>query len=253
MIHHAFDDKTQPVITPELFYGKREKVCDICIVTFSIHVMEEIVKRFSCSKVAEIGSVNGSHPIYVMEYKGKKIAFYMTKICSAGTGNCLEEARCLIGARHYIIFGSCGALDREVGEGKLVVPTWAYRDEGFSYHYVPAAEYIRMKNADRVEALLHELEVPCVKGRTWSTDALYRETRGKVERLKQDGCVAVEMECAGAQAVCDFYGMELYYFLISGDLLDGEEWDARILGDAVEMDSQVRSFYIALEMALRIE
>lgn len=64
--------------------------------------------------------------------------------------------------------------------------------------------------------------------------------------------MAVEMECAGAQAVCDFHGMELYYFLISGDLLDGEEWDARILGNEQEMDTQVRSFYIALEMALQL-
>lgn len=252
MIDHAFDDKTPPVITPELFYGEREKVCDICIVTFSVHVMEEIMKRFACSKVAEIGSVNGNRPVYVLEYKGKKIAFYMTMISSAGTGNCLEEARCLIGARHYIIFGSCGALDREVGEGRIVVPTWAYRDEGFSYHYAPPAEYIRMRNADRVAELLGGLRVPYVKGRTWSTDALYRETRGKAERLKREGCVAVEMECAGAQAVCDFHGMELYYFLISGDLLDGEEWDARILGNEQEMDTQVRSFYIALEMALQL-
>ena len=252
MIHNSFDMETEPVLTPELFYGEREKVCDVCIVTFSAHVMEEMLRHFSCTKVAEIGSVNGNRPIYVTEYKGKKVAFFMTMIGSAGTGNCLEEARCLTGAGHYIIFGSCGVLDREIAEGKIVIPTWAHRDEGFSYHYAPAAEYIRMKNADRVEEILKELGVPCVKGRTWSTDALYRETRGKMERLKQDGCVVVEMECAGAQAVCDFRGMELYYFLISGDLLDAEEWDARILGNEEEMDIQLRCFHIALEMALRL-
>ena len=46
--------------------------------------------------------------------------------------------------------------------------------------------------------------------------------------------VAVEMECAGMQAVCDFRGLDLYYYLISGDLLDCEEWDMRILGDDEE-------------------
>ena len=253
MIHDFFDMETEPVFTPELVCGKREKVCDVCIVTFSAHVMEEIQKHFPCRVVAQIESVNGSRPVYVTEYKGMNIAFYMTMIGSAGTGNCLEEARCLTGARHYIIFGSCGALNRDITEGKLVIPTFAYRDEGFSYHYAPAQDYIRMKNADRVEKLLEELGVPCVQGGTWSTDALYRETRGKMERLKREGCVVVEMECAGAQAVCDFRGMELYYFLISGDLLDAEEWDARILGNAQEADIQLRCFHIALEMALRLQ
>ncbi len=36
------------------------------------------------------------------------------------------------------------------------------------------------------------------------------------------------MECAALQAVCDFRGYELYYFLTSGDLLDAPAWDPRL-------------------------
>lgn len=37
-----------------------------------------------------------------------------------------------------------------------------------------------------------------VAGRTWTTDAVYRETSGKAEKLRKEGCIAVEMELAGS-------------------------------------------------------
>ena len=73
-----------------------------------------------------------------------------------------------------------------------------------------------------------------------------------MDKRKAEGCIAVEMECAGVQAVCDFRGLALYSYLISGDLLDCEEWDARILGDEEEKIHQLKNFYIALEMALKL-
>ena len=73
MLTETFDKDTEQMISPEAVYGVREKVCDICIVTFSDVVVEEIRKNFDCTTVAEIGSVNGGRPIYLLEYKGKKI------------------------------------------------------------------------------------------------------------------------------------------------------------------------------------
>jgi uridine phosphorylase len=250
MIHETFDNKTDAIITPEAFYGSRDKLCDTCIITFSNAVMESVLKKFDCTQIAEIYSANGNFPIYKFTYKGKEIAFYMSMISSVGAGTCIEDARCLIGATKYIMFGSCGTLNNEITSGKLIVPTEAYRDEGFSYHYIPAKDYIKMKNSDIVAKEFDKLGLPYVMGKTWTTDAIYRETRGNMEKRKQEGCIAVEMECAGLQAVCDFRGLELYSFLISGDLLDAPEWDRRILGDEEEKNHQLNNFYIALELAI---
>lgn len=252
MIVNTFDDKTEAIISPEKFYTKKEKLCDICIVTFSNIVIENILKTFKCEKIAQMVSANGSIPFYKLNYKGKEIAFYMTMISSTGAGTCIEEARCLIGAKKYIMFGSCGCLDKKITAGKVIVPTEAYRDEGFSYHYVPAANYITIKNADNVAKAFEDMGIPYVKGKTWTTDAMYRETKGNMEKRKKEGCIAVEMECAGVQAVCDFRGLEYYNFLISGDLLDSLEWDRRILGNDEERNHQLKNFYIALELALRV-
>lgn len=43
-----------------------------------------------------------------------------------------------------------------------------------------------------------------VVGRTWTTDAIYRETRAKVDRRTAEGCIVVEMEAAALFAVAQY-------------------------------------------------
>ena len=252
MITDAFDTTTQAIISPEKFYGASKTFCDICIITFSNQIVAEILNQFSCVKIAEIQSANGSVPCYKLNYKGKDISFYMTMIGSACAGACVEEIHCLIGATKYIMFGTCGCLNKDVATGKIIVPTDAYRDEGLSYHYAKASDYIKIKNADFVTEFFKKSGIPYIAGKTWTTDAIYRETLDNMEKRKAEGCIAVEMESAGVQAVCDFRNIEFYNFLISGDLLDSPEWDRRILGDVGERTHQIKSFYMALELALKI-
>ena len=133
-----------------MIYGKREKLCDICIITFSQNVIEYALQKCDCKKVALIESTGGAIPIYTMTYQGKKLALYQSIIGAPAAGACLEEAHCLTGASHYIMFGSCGCLHPEITAGKLIVSTQAYRDEGLSYHYAPAGDYLPLPNAGRV-------------------------------------------------------------------------------------------------------
>lgn len=252
MITEAFDDKTKAIISPDSCYGKREKICDSCIVTFSDIVVKNMMKEFNCTQIAVSTSINGDVPIFQFTYKDKEIAFYKSMMTSAGAGTCIEESHCLIGATKYIMFGSCGTLDQAITAGKLIVPTYAYRDEGFSYHYIKAEDYIQVRNAEKTAQLLDELNLPYVMGKIWTTDGIYRETRGNMEKRKSEGCIAVDMESAGVQAVCNFRKLEFYEFLISGDLLDAPDWDKRILGSDEEANHQLSSFSIALELAARL-
>ena len=252
VINDAFDNRTDAIISPELVYGSQNKLCDICIITFSKTVQESILKRFDCTQIAAIISVNGDIPIYKFVHGDKEFSFYMSLVSSTCAGTCIEEARCLVGATKYILFGSCGTLSNEITAGKLIVPTHAYRDEGFSYHYIAADDYIEIKNASVVAEILNDLGLPYSMGKTWTTDGIYRETRGNMEKRKSEGCIAVEMECAGLQAVCDFRGLDFYAFLFSGDMLDLPVWDQRILGMDEETNHQLSSFHIALELAQRL-
>lgn len=60
----------------------------------------------------------------------------------------------------YIVFGGAGCLNKEIAHGKVMVLTEAYRDEGISYHYVPASDYITIKNADMLLTLWKRMVFP---------------------------------------------------------------------------------------------
>ncbi|MBQ1522739.1 MAG: nucleoside phosphorylase, partial [Erysipelotrichaceae bacterium] len=139
----------------------------------------------------------------------------------------------------------------DVSEGRVIIPTEAYRDEGTSYHYAPASDFITVKNADKLAEMMEQLEVGYVKGKTWTTDAFYRETVNNRNKRVEQGCICVEMECSRLQAMCDFRGIELYQFVYAADSLDSS-WSRRILGN-LEMDSRLKYFYLAWEIAKRID
>lgn len=251
MITDSFDSKTPAIIT-----AKRKpdatKV-DAMIITFS-YIIEEYVKtHFDCTRIATLYSVTGLTPVYMMEYKGKRIGFYKTYVGAPCAAGLIEDMLAEVNTDKIIMFGGSGCLDKDIARGKIMIPTEAYRDEGTSYHYAPASDYIKIKNAKTVADFMDQASIPYVLGKTWTTDAIYRETRGNFEKHKNDGCIAVEMECSAAQAVCDFRGVEFYDFLKSGDLLDAPEWDPRndYEDGYTEYGSQhdPRYFIMALELA----
>ena len=73
-----------------------------------------------------------------------------------------------------------------------------------------------------------------------------RETVNLVNKRKSEGCIAVEMEVAGVQAVCDFYGYELYDFLSAGDVLAEDNYQVEGLSDA---NHNLDKLKIALQIA----
>lgn len=249
MITDAFDT-TEPIISLEDFYGKQQHIVDTCIVTFSKEIYQELQTNFICNKVAELNCANGTMPIYTFTYKDKTLAMYMSPIGSMAAAQNMIEVNWLIGATNFIMFGSCGSLNKQVTANKFIIPTEAYREEGMSYHYAPPSDYITIKNANTLATIFDTLHIPYVKGRIWTTEAMLRETKAKVETRQNEGCIAVEMEVAGVQAVCDYYGFQLYDFLESGDVLSEDAYEVEGLNKA---NHSLDKLYIALEVAMIIE
>lgn len=249
MITDSFDPKTEQIITPAAFYGEQQHLCNVCIVTFSRIIYENILRTFSCEKVAEMNGCNESNFLHLFTYHGKKIAFYLSGTGSTLAATDVIETNWLTGADTFVMFGSAGSLNKAKTQGRYVIPTAAYRDEGMSYHYAPPADYIDIPGADTVARIFDDLNVPYIKGRVWTTDAFYRETRGQVKKRSSEGCLAVEMELAGVQAVCDFHGFRLYDFLMTGDVLDQPEYSHEDLHNA---NHSLDKFTVALEIALRV-
>lgn len=249
MIIHDFDPKTPSMIDMEAFYGPRQHQVDKCLILFSKEIHDGLLDRYDCTVIGRIGACNGSTPIYSFSLDGEPVAFYLSAIGSALASGFCYEVHWQTGATRFVMFGSCGSLDGEVTRGRYIVPAEAYRGEGASYYYVPPADYIGIKNAERVAAVFDELGAPYVQGRVWTTDSMIRETVGLVDRRKREGCIAVEMELAGVQALCDFFGLELYNFLEAGDVLAESGYDAAGLHSA---NHDLGKLQLGLEILKRV-
>ena len=249
MIIDCYDIETEPMISLGDFYGEPKHLVDVCLIIYSWEIYEHLLNTHKCEKIGEMSLCNGIVPIYKMNYKGKDVAFYLTSIGSAVASCMCYEASWATGAKKFIMFGSCGSLDREKTTSKFIVPTESYRGEGCSYYYAPPADYIEIKNYHKLAAIFEELDVPHVLGRNWTTDAMLRETKGLVAKRKEEGCISVEMELAGVQAVCDFHGLELYDFLEAGDVLEASGYEVEGLHNA---NHDFGKLYIGLEVALRV-
>ena len=249
MIIHDYDDKTKPVIDVGVFYGEKKHLLDKCLILFSKEIHDHLLSSFSCEVIGHIGACNGVTPIYRFDLDGESVAFYLSAIGSAIASGSCYEVHWQTGATKFLMFGSCGSLDGERTGGRYIVPTEAYRGEGASYYYAPAADYIKIKTADRVAAILKELGAPHVEGPVWTTDSMLRETVGLVQKRRAEGCIAVEMEVAGVQALCDFYGLELFDFLESGDVLAESSYDA---GGLKSANHHLGKLHLGLEILKRI-
>ena len=225
----TFDNKTKEILSPNNMVTQIENFPEVAILVFKERFFNYLQENFG---MKIIGHVNFGLfiPIYKLKFNNKDFAITRTTIGGAGTAGIAEELIAM-GAKKILIYGTCGTLDKDILKGHFVIPTAAYRDEGTSYHYIEPSDYIEVKTANRLCNIFDELKIPYVKGKTWTTDAIYRETIGNMQKRKNDGCIVVEMECASIMAVSQFRNIPIYQFLYGDDTLDGTQWDRRKIDD----------------------
>ncbi len=251
MITNSFDNQSEAIINP--YKSKNAPKLDACILTFSYVIEEYVLKKYECEQIATLMSATGPTPVYLINYKGKRLGFFKTYVGAPGIVALIENSISSIDTDKYIVFGGAGCLNKEIARGKIMIPTEAYRDEGTSYHYMEASDYITIKNSDVVAAFMEKEQLPYILGKTWTTDAIFRETRNNFTKHQNDGCISVEMECSAVQAVCDFRDLDFYTFFNSGDLLDAPKWDMRVkAGEHRGTQHDARLFDLAVELAIYV-
>ena len=173
MITDTFDDKSKAIIEPRV--NESAPAVDACILTFSEKIEKAVTENYSCKQIGTFRFATGDTPVYQIDYRGKKFAFYKTYVGAPACTGTVEDSLAVIKTKKYVVFGGAGCLDKDIAHGKVMVPTEAYRDEGTSYHYMAASDYVTVKNADIVAEFMSKNGIPHVKGKTWTTDSFYRE------------------------------------------------------------------------------
>lgn len=196
-----------------------------CVTTFSKNIIQKFAALEDVKIIANLYTANGAIPIYEINYCNSRIAFFLSLVGAPACIACLEEI-IASGAEKIVMFGCAGVLDDSAVQGKLMIPSSAVRDEGTSYHYLPPSEEI---NADSrfvevLEKCFAQKGIPYVTGKTWTTDAIYRETPKRIAERKRQGCLTVEMECSAALAVTQFRQIPFAQFLYGADSLSGDSW-----------------------------
>ena len=98
---------------------------------------------------------------------------------------------------------------------------------------------------------LEKYGYPYIKGKTWTTDAIYRETESVIAERKKTGCICVEMECAAALAVTQFREIPFAQFLYSADNLDSPKWETRDLTE-YGLSNAEKYMVLAFECAINL-
>ena len=246
----TFDNKTEEMVKADKMITKIEEFPELIIMIFKESLISYI-KEMDGVKIIGYINAGDSVPIYKINYKGKVFAIVRTLIGGAGTAGMAEELIAM-GAKKILIYGSCGTLFKDILKGHFIIPNAAYRDEGVSYHYMPQSDFVEIPTSNELENIFKELDVPYIKGKTWTTDALYRETRGNMEKRKKEGCIVVDMECASIMSVGVFRNIPIYQFLYGDDTLDGTKWDRRKLKDGEKELMEKKIINIGFEVAYKI-
>jgi len=253
MILTEFDPNKLAVINPHGIVDAVEGMPKVAVTCYAKETFERMLACLDVEQIASASTANGKIPIYKAVYKGVEIALFMMDVGAPASAAMMEDVY-QMGAEKIIIFGTCGVLEKSIDDCAIIIPNSAMRDEGTSYHYAPASDEIPVneKYMSVFTAMLDELQIKYTVGKTWTTDAIYRETVDKIKRRKEQGCICVDMECSADAAVAQFRGKDLVQFFYAADNLDAEEWDVRSLSNSAKLEEKDRVAAIALELAVRI-
>lgn len=254
MLLHEFDPAESAIFDPSRVFSPVEGMPKVAVSCFSFVTFGRMLALFpDAVQIAEMKCASQRFPVYKVRYRDVELALYMSGV---GAPQCVgsQEELYAMGAETLVLFGTCGVLDGSIADCAVILPKSAMRDEGTSYHYAPPGDEIAVNVHHRqlFLDLMEELHLPCVTGKCWTTDSMFRETREKTARRKAAGCICVDMECASVAAVARFRQKEALHFFYAADNLDSAEWDERSLSNFANLDEKDRIAMLALEAARRI-
>lgn len=200
----------------------------VAVACFFRDVVEELSGRQDARSVCRLHSEMGPASLWEIEHRGVRLGVFHPGVGAPLAGAMLEQVIAR-GVRAVIACGAAGALVPELVMGHAVILTGAVRDEGTSFHYLPAGRVVSADPgpAESLADALSAAGVETTHGLSWSTDAIYRETRARVSRRVEEGCLVVEMEASALMAVARYRSIPFGEVVMAGDSLAGREWQHR--------------------------
>lgn len=221
-----YDNNPEGLINPQHLQAKYGLLCsDRLVITF---FKKEVATLLEEGVIERYLTIEGENDLVLYRFVDTHILLMHGIIGCPACGGFLDELIGL-GITKVVFCGGGGVLDSSIKPGELMVVSGAIRDEGFSYHYLPASRIVEANQAvqSHICAYLDEKNIPHLRGLAWTTDAFYRETPERIRLRKAEGAQIVEMEQAACIAVSQFRGIAYGAILYGGDDVSSDVWDDR--------------------------
>lgn len=201
------DPLAPSVFTPDalLREARRQKgidpaaVPEICILDPDGDIVRHLVTTQRAQRLATWPCYHTD--LYTFEHEG--LAYGIVG-CAVGAAFAVLVAEEMFasGCRILVSMTSAGQILPVQAPPYFVVIDRALRDEGTSYHYLPAADCsLADENLVKLaQASLTGAGQAIQVGATWTTDAPFRETAEAIAAAREAGILAVEMEAAALYA-----------------------------------------------------
>lgn len=220
------------VVTAQRFLDYIRETLGIAAADMAVHPW--VIATFQRATFEGLIAATGAQPVPAWERLGRRVARGMvgqTPVTiarldvGAPVAVTLLEELIASGGQRFLVLGTAGSLRPDLAVGSLILPTATLREEGTSFHYVPAGAEVA-PDPELVEALASACaaqKLAVMRGPVWTTDAPYREIATKVQAYAATGILAVEMEAAALFAVAALRGVRLALLVAVSDHL-GEVW-----------------------------
>ncbi|NLH47363.1 MAG: nucleoside phosphorylase [Myxococcales bacterium] len=215
-------DPQQPIVTPQAVTRLQRPVDErVLLFPLRIHLNAFLART---GRDRKLGRRFNEARYFPPPAAGRPGVFgpFMGSPLAAGHG----EELIALGARELVFFGLGGSLHPDVRLGDVLLVDAAYSDEGTSRHYRPVQRMFAADAplAERLAAHLARRGIELKRGAGWTTDALYRETRAKVDAHRAAGRQIVEMELSALYCVAEYHGVAAAGIVVVSDELFGDDW-----------------------------
>jgi len=166
-----------------------------------------------------------SQPFCIGRFNGVEIGIGRFWIGAPAAAFILEEA-IACDAKTIFEVGLSGGIQTFLQPSDIIIVTEAIRDEGTSHHYLPPEVKVESsaRLRDKLIMYLNKKKIKHFIGPVWSTDGVYRETRGKFRKFKNTDVLAVNMETSAVFTVAKYRNVEAASAQVISDVLTENGW-----------------------------
>lgn len=201
---------------------------------------------------------NREHKSISGTYKGVRVMAVSTGMGGASTGIAVEELH-NIGVEAMIRIGSCGALQKDIHIGELLLIHGAVRDDGASRSYVEGV-YPAVPDTGLLMCMLEaarDMKLAFHVGKCRSHDSFYTDREDEIDAYwHKMGILGADMETAALFTIGGLRGVRTGSILntvslYGGDL--GEEINGYVEGGQGADQGEKNEILLALETIVRMD